>query len=78
MNFLKRIFTKSKWETVFSGEVNSASGTGRLELQVERTKNLYRCMACSNVVSVEIKLSQIVKTFPEIMPILVQERITLN
>ena len=35
VKFLRNAFTKSNWETVFSGDVKSRSGGGRLMLQYE-------------------------------------------
>lgn len=69
------IFTKNKWETVFSGDVKSKSGDGKLMLQVERNKNKYRVLAYSGGVDIEISLTQLIKTFPEVVDILDRENI---
>lgn len=61
--------------TVFTGNVKSRSGDGKLMLQIEYNKNKYRVLAYSGGVSVEIYLSQLIKTFPEIIPILKKENI---
>jgi hypothetical protein len=77
VKFLKNVFTKSNWETVFSGDVKSRSGGGRLMLQVERKKNLYRAIAYSGAWGehLEISLGQLVHTFPEAMTVLRRENI---
>jgi hypothetical protein len=74
---IKNMFTKNKWETVFSGDVKSRSGDGKLILQVERNKNIYRVLATSGDVSIEISLAQLVKTFPEVLNVLNKENIKL-
>lgn len=73
--FIKNIFTKNIWETVFSGDVKSRSGDGKLILQVERNKNKYRVLAYSGGVDMEISLTALIKTFPEVIEILNKENI---
>jgi hypothetical protein len=75
MNFIKKIFGKRKWETVFSGDVKSRSNDGKLMLQVERERNLYRCVAYGGGISLQIPLSKLIDTFPEVEPILKKEHI---
>lgn len=77
MNLIKSLFTPSKWETVFCGDIKSKSGNGKLKLQVENTKNKYRVLACGGGFDIEISLAQLVKTFPEVIPILKKENIKL-
>jgi len=75
---IKKITAKNRWETVFSGNVKSRSGDGRLILQVERSKNKYRVLAYSGGVSTEIYLSQLIATFPEVVEVLDKEYIRYN
>jgi hypothetical protein len=77
IKFLKDLFIKNNWETVFSGDVKSRSGGGKLMLQVERRKNTYRVIAYSGVWDdfIEVSLSQLVHTFPEAMTVLRRENI---
>jgi hypothetical protein len=75
---LRLFLRKNKWEIVFSGNVKSRSGDGRLMLQVERLKNKYRVLAYSGGVSTEIYLSQLIATFPEVIEVLDKECIRYN
>lgn len=70
-DFLK----KNNWETVFSSDVKSRSGDGKLMLQVERSKNKYRCVAYSGGLTMKISLDRLLKTFPEAAAIARRENI---
>ncbi len=76
MKIIKDIFTKNKWKTVFSGNVKSRSVDGKLILQIEENKNKYRVLAYSGGVDMEISLTQLIKTFPEVIKVLDKENIS--
>lgn len=76
--FLINFFTKNKWETVFTGLVKNRSKDGKLILQVERTKNLYRVLVYGGGVTEQIPLYKLIKTFPEVLPILELENINIE
>ena len=76
MKIIKDVFTKNKWKTVFSGNVKSRSGDGKLMLQIEENKNKYRVLAYSGGVDMEISLTQLIKTFPEVIKVLDKENIS--